>query len=246
MTALALVLTVTGPFGNYSSFSFWPRLGYWAIAVGAVGLFGIGFGLYFHHHPRLRHIHPLLISLMSASVAALPGVLVIWQLEVTWRHITYAQVDLLEVAIGVFVIMLVATILRLGTWRSLLARPKPEARLSEHPFLDHLPKDLRANLISLTMRDHYIECVTLRGRKLLLMRFADALRELADYPGLQIHRSHWVAASTITGIRREGARNMATLTDGQKLPVSRTYLSAAREAIADKAPAPDDTLTRTA
>ncbi len=232
--ALILILTATGPFGTYSSFDLWKRLGYWGTAVATVGVCGHLIGWYCHHSPRFRALHPLLISLVSAAIATVPGTLIIFQIEMVWRQIDYSQVAVQEVATGVFVINLIATIIRFGTWRPEYQTRKTPPSLTEHVFFENLPKNLRSELISLTMRDHYIECVTGNGSKLLLMRFVDAMRQLSDYPGLQIHRSHWVAADTIVGIKREGSRYMATLTDGRKLPVSRTHLDAARKAIISK------------
>jgi DNA-binding LytR/AlgR family response regulator len=50
----------------------------------------------------------------------------------------------------------------------------------------------------------------------------DAVAELSGYPGLQIHRSHWVAIDAVDGLERENGKTYALLRDGRKLPVSRT------------------------
>lgn len=95
-------------------------------------------------------------------------------------------------------------------------------------FLRRLPPELGRELVSLSMQDHYIRVTTRRGSTLVLMRFADAMGELADYPGAQIHRSHWVAADSAGKIVRRGARLELALSDGARLPVSKSFAAAAR------------------
>ena len=97
-------------------------------------------------------------------------------------------------------------------------------------LLDRLPFDKRGPLLALSVSDHYVEVRTSKGHELLLMRLSDAIRETAPEPGLQIHRSHWVAKSAVQSARRDGARAFLTLIDGTEVPASRTYLPALKEA----------------
>jgi DNA-binding LytR/AlgR family response regulator len=69
---------------------------------------------------------------------------------------------------------------------------------------------------------------TARGRDLIHMRMADALEDLGDYPGQQIHRSHWISGHAFTGTSRDNGRLMAHLVDGRTLPVSRSFAPAVR------------------
>ncbi|MCB1397271.1 MAG: LytTR family transcriptional regulator, partial [Rhodobacteraceae bacterium] len=82
----------------------------------------------------------------------------------------------------------------------------------------------------LSVQDHYVEVVTTRGRELLLMRLSDAIAETEGCAGLQVHRSHWVALDQVQAAHRDGARAVLTLSDGREIPVSRTYVPAAKEA----------------
>ncbi len=69
-----------------------------------------------------------------------------------------------------------------------------------------------------------------RGSDLILMRLADAFKELGEGRGLQVHRSWWVDFGAVRQLRRDGARTVLVLADGQEVPVSRTYLAAVRSA----------------
>ena len=98
-------------------------------------------------------------------------------------------------------------------------------------LLKRLPIELRGNLSHLSMQDHYVDIVTDKGSKLVLLRLADAIAETEPVPGLQIHRSHWVAPGC--GCPHppcEGDRHFVELKDGAVLPISRSSLPAAREA----------------
>ncbi|WP_167645065.1 LytTR family DNA-binding domain-containing protein [Phaeobacter sp. HF9A] len=102
------------------------------------------------------------------------------------------------------------------------------AKATPPALLNRLPFDKRAPLISISVRDHYVDITTTAGQEMLLMRLSDAMREAG--PGYRIHRSHWVAHDAITSIRRSGATARLITTDGRELPVSRTYLPTLKEA----------------
>jgi hypothetical protein len=98
------------------------------------------------------------------------------------------------------------------------------------PFLDRLPSRLGRQLLALSAEDHYLRVHTAQGDDLLLCRLSEAEAELAGFPGLRVHRSWWVARAAVTGGRRLGEKQVLTLSNGLEVPVSRTYLQAARAA----------------
>ena len=96
-----------------------------------------------------------------------------------------------------------------------------------YSIFHRLPRRLGTDLIYLTVDDHYVEAHTRAGSAILLMRFADAVAELSDR-GLQVHRSYWVAKRYMKRLVRRDGRTVLRLITGQEIPVSRTYLAAAR------------------
>ena len=101
------------------------------------------------------------------------------------------------------------------------------AAMPPYSIFDRLPRRLGTDLIYLTVDDHYVEAHTGAGSAILLMRFADAVTELSDR-GLQVHRSYWVAKRYMKRLVRRDGRTILRLITGEEIPVSRTYLSAAR------------------
>lgn len=106
-------------------------------------------------------------------------------------------------------------------------------------FLRRLPAEAGQDIIYLRMSDHYVEVVTTSGHSTLLMRFADAIHELAD-EGIRVHRSYWVAFRHVDGWSKRNQRMFLRLTGGHMVPVSRTYLAQARAAVGGQ-PSPADT-----
>lgn len=78
--------------------------------------------------------------------------------------------------------------------------------------------------------DHYVEVLTERGKTLVLLRLSDAIRETVGVPGVQIHRSHWVALAAVSRVVRSDGKVFAELPNGLRLPVSRGYADAAKAA----------------
>ncbi|MBB3160582.1 DNA-binding LytR/AlgR family response regulator [Rhizobium laguerreae] len=90
-------------------------------------------------------------------------------------------------------------------------------------ILDRLKPENRGSLLRLSVQDHYTEVVTSRGRELVLLRFADALKETAATPGFRVHRSHWVADAHVESLKRGNGRLLILTRDGTEIPVSHSY-----------------------
>lgn len=98
-------------------------------------------------------------------------------------------------------------------------------------FADRLPARFRAAEIhAVSAEDHYLRVHTSAGETLILMRLADAVRELAALEGMQTHRSWWVARHGLAGTVRTDGKVTLKLKSGAEAPVSRTYLKAVRDA----------------
>ncbi|WP_444452772.1 LytTR family DNA-binding domain-containing protein [Rhodobacter capsulatus] len=93
---------------------------------------------------------------------------------------------------------------------------EPAARL-----MSRLSPNLRAPLVRLQMRDHYVEVFTEAGSETVLLRMADAICAAEGVEGLQVHRSHWVARQAIRGVSRAQGKVSLVLKDGTQVPVSR-------------------------
>ncbi len=71
---------------------------------------------------------------------------------------------------------------------------------------------------------------TALGSDMILMRMRDAVGELEGLPGLQVHRSWWVARAAVTGHAVEGRRLSLRLSNGMVVPVARDVAPRVRAA----------------
>lgn len=86
-----------------------------------------------------------------------------------------------------------------------------------------------ADLLSVRAEDHYCRLAVRGGGTLLVhYRFRDAVGDLADVQGAQVHRGAWVADSAIAGSERTGRRWSLHLADGSRVPVSETSVALCR------------------
>ena len=98
-------------------------------------------------------------------------------------------------------------------------------------FLERLPIKYRAaELHAIASEDHYLRVYTNLGGELILMRLADAVRELDGADGLQVHRSWWVARSGVVREERQDGRSLLVLPTGIHVPVSRSFRERAKDA----------------
>jgi DNA-binding LytR/AlgR family response regulator len=93
-----------------------------------------------------------------------------------------------------------------------------------------LPFHLGSEVVSLQAEDHYVRVVTDKGNALVRYRFADALAEVRGLPGIQVHRSHWVAVRAVERVRTDAKGHRLVLNDGSEVPVSRSNVGVLKAA----------------
>ena len=224
---VALVLGLSGPFGTFEALSLPPRMIYWAAVV--FGTYGIGaaFTLTVETRwPGLR-LAPR-IALTGALIGAAVTVLLLALGVALFGTDGLIEALATRIIPGAFVISWVVLALR-----EVLLRHAPQPappRAASPAILQRLPLEKRGALVALSAEDHYVAVATSRGRELLLMRLSDAIAAAEGVAGLQVHRSHWVALDQIRTAERQGDGAMLTLSDGQRIPVSRSRLPAVRDA----------------
>ena len=232
--AVVLIFWVTGPYGTAERLATVPRLGIWlllhavawSIAVGTIVLVNT---LLLPRMPSLAGRMalgtliagvPVGLATEAISLATFGGAPTAW---------TIAE----SIATGLLLSALFCglTYMTMSSKQAdaLSAGPSPAgAERAEILLLRRLKPENRAPVLHLTVADHYTEVTTSRGRELVLLRFSDALEELGDTPGLQVHRSHFVADAHVEKLLRADGRMAVVLKDGREIPVSRSRVEAVR------------------
>lgn len=234
MLVIALLLGLVGPFGTLETMSLVQRLAYWgAIVVCSYGLayavailvsrsFGIG--------RRLKSTWARV--LVFGAITGVPVTVAVCAVDLVALGrlpnelpVLYLQCTLIGLGVMAMLEIVDASIRQAASQLPVVAPPS-----GPPPIVERLPPPQRGKLLSLSVADHYVEVATERGKGLVLIRLGDAIGETTGVPGLQIHRSHWVALNAIRRLVRADGKPLLELTDGRRLPVSRSYIEAVREA----------------
>ena len=214
---IGTILALMSPFGATSHL---PIVGAWAYWT---GLLTWGWMASRFIGPRLKNNLPKLSSfwfylLASFIMAALvfPAVLLI---QLATGH----PVSIVHWPNLYFLIWVVSVAVSGVSFLSDRAFPdKPSDNGAR--FFARIPAKISdGSLYAVSSEDHYLRIYTAQGSDLILMRLADAISELGDYDGMQVHRSWWVAKEGVEQIKRDQGKLHIILRDQTKVPVSRTY-----------------------
>lgn len=221
--AVAVILIVVSPFGTDKILS-WPgRIGYWGVSTLLIcfisDIVTRASNAFFTDDKPVHQIaaNTVLTCLAVTTVIFLVNMSV-------WGSDPKVP--------GFFDLLLIVAPISLAvscTIHFLIRNLRSQPDKKEVPFFKRLPHHLGTELSYLSMQDHYVEVVTSKGKEMLLMRFSDALAELEDYDGLQIHRSHWVSKEAVAGHKRIDGKLFLQMVDNTELPVSRSFQSQVKE-----------------
>jgi hypothetical protein len=106
---------------------------------------------------------------------------------------------------------------------------EPGAPQPDPEFTKKLRPELGRSIIALEAHEHYVKVHTDLGQELIHYRFGDAVQQLANKPGLQVHRSYWVAEDAVVAITPAGKGYRLTLRNGLVVPVSLSYRGALQQ-----------------
>ncbi|WP_443216747.1 LytTR family DNA-binding domain-containing protein [Rhizobium sp. Root1203] len=226
--AVVLIFTVTGAYGTADRMHAGERLSYWLI-VHAVA-WGIAILCSVIADVLLRgRIENMLMRMMIGSIAsALPIGIALGGIDFAFTGVWSEMDNTLHRALFAMPLCALFCLLTYMAMHQRIAEAAaPTATPSESApatsIVDRLKPANRGPLLRLSVQDHYTEVVTGGGRELVLLRFADALREACGTPGLQVHRSHWIADAHVESVRRENGKLVILTRDGSRIPVSRSY-----------------------
>ena len=235
---VVLIFAFSGPYGTLERMMFGARLGYWLIVHAVTWTIAIAFSVIAEVLLRARLSHTLARMMIGSLVAALPIGFALGAIDFAFTGRWSEMGNGLQRA--AFALPLCALfclltylamhrqIAEVGAYPEPVPSPPAPSPAVEPDILGRLKPQHRGPLVRLSVKDHYTEVVTARGRELVLLRFSDAIRELGATPGLQVHRSHWVADAHVDRLRRDNGRLFVVMKDGAQVPVSRPNLEAVK------------------
>jgi hypothetical protein len=224
---MAVFFTLIGPFGSYAEPL--PRRFAQCVAYSFIGLpvWAPCFRILLWLAER-RNIPQLIARPLAALIVTGPVALAVWLVAILGGGRT--PPNPLSIWLQVSAIALPVA-LASALLRQRAPPPSPDPAADQPPRLHaRLPAAVDAPILALQGEDHYVRVHTQKGSALILMRMSDAIAELDGQPGLQVHRSWWVARAAVAGAAKTGRRAEITLSNGLSVPVARNAMPQARAA----------------
>jgi len=217
------------------------RVGYWTILmlIGAMTSLAVTPLIF---EKWLVKFHPAVPIIVVSAIISLPITAGLVVIEAVGDGTITPPLWWIEQYLYVLVI---SAILTTGAWAvdrfqdqkkavadaSMATATAPQAAPTGSAFADRLPVKFRTSQVyAVSAEDHYLRVHTSAGETMVLMRLADAVRELAALEGQQTHRSWWVAKQGLADVARGDGKVMLKLKSGAEAPVSRTYQKAVKDA----------------
>ncbi len=229
LALLSAVVGLVGPFGTFEAMPPLPRIAYWTAVVVGTALTGtLVAGLV--EPVFARYLPRLAAASVAGALAGPPIAGIVYLLNLIIFGAAAVGFDF--IALSLYCAAISAAVTGLGAY---LGHHKAAPAASLPPaatptLLERLPPARRGRLVHLAVADHYVDVTTDRGTSLVLIRLSDAIRETAPVPGLQVHRSHWVARDAVRRGFRQDGKPVLELENGTLVPVSRSYLADVRAA----------------
>jgi len=217
---VSVAVSVSGPFGSYGSLDLVERVMFWTPVTGLAIVVGSTIRAFVYGTLQVSGTFKGIVG--SAALSCLMLCPPLFLLVTTmFPPLLRGQSQLVEIILLVSSISLGVCALRGGVARApttdIPATPTPPR------LMRRIDANLQGEIWSITVRDHYVDVLTDKGKASLLLRFSDAIDEVDGVPGAQVHRSHWVAWQGVGSVRRDGAKVSLLLKNGEQLPVSRNH-----------------------
>lgn len=258
LAAVVFLFTAISPFGTGEHMALGPRFGFWLVNLTLSTWIAIICVIFANMLLEKLIATPFLRMFAGSLFACLPISLFTILLVYSWRGPAPSWAGFVETLAQALPISMVFMLIFWSSMRhekqardmlpatepaatepqspqaTAVAEQPPAARTLPEPppILSRLKPENRGALGRLSAEDHYTLTVTSRGRELLLLRFSDALSEVGETPGAQIHRSHWVARSFLDRLVTKDGKLLARLKDGTELPVSRSFAAEVKSKVA--------------
>lgn len=222
---LSFLAALAGPFGSYGAGKFPVFLAYWACVIGSTMIISV---------VLIRTVlqigagwRPVVVDIVVVVLVTV----IISPVVLGWTRLFFdfpaesrpGLGDLAFFVAGVSATIRVLRHLAAGFDSAAYFMPR-----SMHPprLSRRLGDGFKGPILRLSARDHSVDVISARDSGTIRMRLGDAIDEMDNVPGVLTHRSHWVARAAVAGSQRDGGRIYLRLTNGDLVPVSRTYKDA--------------------
>ena len=86
------------------------------------------------------------------------------------------------------------------------------------------------DLVALKAEGHYVQVYTQTGNDLIYYRFSDAIAQLSEHDGIQVHRSYWIDPGSAKAVKDDSGKYELLLSNDLRVPIGQTYKQNVRAA----------------
>lgn len=230
-----VLLAVLGPFGTYDSFGFSGRFTYWAVLLIACGvIFHISIEACLSSQKLTRLLSRWQRFLLGVLGGAVVGVWVAVIVETFTRGMPalttipwiFVCVAIIGLAIGFVNFM--PPFVQLATFQEAMDIDFDRIQF----YREH--SNLKGSKVRwITMEDHYARVVLDNKDVSLHASMKELEEQLQFYPGLRVHRSHWVAYESMLDVIRTGRSSAIKVDEKTKLPIGGKYQKSVERVFAE-------------
>ena len=221
MALAAVWATIMQPFGFRAPGTIGLTLIYWLLVIGVT--FPLGFVI--SNFCASRSHRPWRSALSAAVAMAIAVTLVVYAMNMVflgWGPLEAERLGRVFVSGGPVAALVTLLVHMVLAPESEGLDPSQSPKTTR--LMERLPRGARGPIQHPAAEDHYTRVTTSQGSSLVLLKFSDALQDVAPTPGLQVHRSHWVSYDAIDKAERRGDAGQLILTNGSNVPVSRGHM----------------------
>jgi len=234
------------------TFAYWPgdnwwlRSAYWVLYMGLSLSFIFGFfyvlsGMTKKHSQHLLFLSAILLSWVPFGLAITMLDIATARPEISYVISDLQNTGFLPTLLPVMVMVILPKHLAFGGLLYLLNfyvhigvskekdTPLKEESLSMDltlanvGFIRKLSSSVAAEPLLLQAQEHYLKVTTELGSELILYKFGQAMREIPESFGVQIHRSFWVATHNVKSWSMTDNGIKISVHHGDPVPVSRRF-----------------------
>lgn len=217
---VSVAVSVSGPFGSYGSFNLVERALFWTPVIGLAIVIGSMIrALVYGTLQEGGTLRGMIGSAILNCIVLCPPLFLL--VTAVFPPLVRGHSQLVEIVLLVSSISFGVCALRSGSAPPREAAVIVDATPSPPRLLRRIEAEVQGEIWAITVRDHYVDVLTDKGKSSLLMRFSDAIDEADGVPGAQVHRSHWVAWQGVRSVCREGGKVILHMKNGHQIPVSR-------------------------
>ena len=229
-------LTILGPFGTFNDFTFFKRIVYWAtILVLCAPVFSAIVPSVLSDHRLTKRLSYWQRFVCAVLIGSFFAFWIVLAAEAYFRDIpdTY---HVLRVFSGVLIIRFILCLVRFASAFSYNMDPRPykEVDIRKIRFFKNYPDLSGSKICRISMEDHYARVVMETTEVSLHVSMNKLVKLLENYPGMRIHRSHWVAFDEIQRVARKGRGSEMVLNDGTRFPIGGSYLNQIKRVCHDR------------